>query len=129
MLRPAATKRAAADDEFGDRCRAESSAMTEPAPDTAKPSAAGAWRLGTRAGRAVLLGMLLARVGHVIGSLAHLSMRHMGVMPGRLMVASFMLGRGFLVVVSSGVAAACCSLMMLCGLRVGRHIVSLRIRH
>jgi hypothetical protein len=75
----------------------------------------------------MLLSMLLARFGHVLGCVTHLSMRHMGVMPGRLMVASFMLGGGFLMMLSCRVAATCSGLMMLCGLRLGRHVVSLRI--
>ena len=77
----------------------------------------------------MLLSMLLASFGHVIGRMAHLSVRHMSMMSRRFMVTSFMLGGGFLMVLSSCVATIRCGLVMLCGLRVARHIVSFRICH
>lgn len=57
--------------------------------------------------------MLLARFIHVIGRVAHLSMRHMGMMSGCFVVASLMLSGRFLVVMSSRVAATRCRLVML----------------
>jgi hypothetical protein len=92
-----------------------------------KKVAADATRSGVWLGRAILLGMLLARFDRVIGRMAHLSMCHMSMMPGRLRVAGFVLGGSFLVVMSGRVAATRCGPMKLCGLRFTRHVVFLCI--
>jgi hypothetical protein len=70
----------------------------------------------------MLLSMLLARCGHVIGRMAHLAMRHMGMVPGGFVVAGFMLFGGFLVVIPSCMAATRRGLMVLFGLPISCHI-------
>lgn len=69
-----------------------------PAPDAAPRRCPAGQGSGLFHRSAMLLGMELARVGAVTGCMAHMAMSHLGVMPGQLRLAGFVLLGGFAMV-------------------------------